>query len=338
MASPWRLWETMYSWVPAGTIDTMAWAKEMGAVYLYDGATGQLLQTFANPAPGAWDAFGFAVAAHGDKTLVGTQFGNAAYLFEAIAFSPTAVTETDGNYRFDGLATGTYRIVPVREGYVQTGPGSSGTFTVDIDGEDHVFDLDFGWAQDELPVAQDDRYTMAEDGTFTKRMAEGVLGNDTDADGDRLTTTVVNQPPYGTLTMVSDGSFRYTPHENFAGSDSFTYRSHDGLAASNLATVTITIEPVNDAPIAHDDGLWVPMDTPRIVDEPGVMKDDVDVDGDPFTASTGRSASSRNGDARPEWPACLRALMSVTSARTFLPTSSRMGLTRQTSPVCSQRQ
>ena len=257
-----------------------------GAVYLYDGATGKLLQTFANPVPGAWDAFGIDVAANGDKAVIGTQYGNAAYLFEAIAFSPTAVTDADGNYRFTELAAGTYRVVPVQQdGFVQIPQAGHRTFTVDIEGEDHLFGLDFAFVADELPVARDDHYTMAEDGVLTTVKDDGVLGNDTDADGDSLTAAVVNPPPFGTLTLLADGSFQYTPDEDFAGSDSFTYRSNDGLADSSLATVTIAVEPVNDAPTANDDGLWVAMNTPRVAETPGMLLDDVDVDGDRLTAS-----------------------------------------------------
>ena len=52
-----------------------------------------------------------------------------------------------------------------------------------------------------------------------------------------------------------DGSFTYTPALNFIGSDSFTYRANDGEARSNVATVTITVEAVNDAPVAVADVL-----------------------------------------------------------------------------------
>ena len=57
----------------------------------------------------------------------------------------------------------------------------------------------------------------------------------------------------GTLTLNADGSFTYTPAANFNGTDSFTYKANDGTADSNVATVTITVNPVNDAPVAVDD-------------------------------------------------------------------------------------
>jgi VCBS repeat-containing protein len=71
--------------------------------------------------------------------------------------------------------------------------------------------------------------------------APGVLGNDTDPDGDTLSAVVVGEPSNGTLTLDTDGSFTYAPAANFDGTDSFTYRTGDGVLESNTATVTITV-------------------------------------------------------------------------------------------------
>ncbi len=59
---------------------------------------------------------------------------------------------------------------------------------------------------------------------------------------------LVTGPSHGTLTLNADGSFSYTPAANFNGSDSFTYRASDGTLTSNVATVTLTVTAVNDAP------------------------------------------------------------------------------------------
>src|SRR5262249_31161410 len=66
-------------------------------------------------------------------------------------------------------------------------------------------------------------------------------GNDTDADGDSLTAVLVSTATNGTLTLSANGSFAYTPANNFTGSDSFTYKANDGLANSGVATVTLTV-------------------------------------------------------------------------------------------------
>ena len=60
-------------------------------------------------------------------------------------------------------------------------------------------------------------------------------------------------PASGTLTLTADGSFSYAPNGNFAGSDSFTYKAHDGTVDSNTVTVAITVTAVNDAPTAVAD-------------------------------------------------------------------------------------
>ncbi len=78
----------------------------------------------------------------------------------------------------------------------------------------------------------------------------GVLNNDADAEGDRLSSAVVTNVSNGTLTLNSDGTFVYTPDPNFFGTDTFTYWANDGTNNSNVATVTITVNPVNDAPTA----------------------------------------------------------------------------------------
>ena len=65
-----------------------------------------------------------------------------------------------------------------------------------------------------------------------------------------LNAVLASGPTNGTLVLGKDGSFTYTPNANFSGVDSFTYRASDGTASSNLATVTINITAVNDAPVA----------------------------------------------------------------------------------------
>jgi VCBS repeat-containing protein len=135
----------------------------------------------------------------------------------------------------------------------------------------------------DAPVAQDDTYTTNED-TPLLVPAPGVLGNDYDVDGDLLTAVLVSGPAHGTLALNPDGSFTYTPAENFCGEDSFTYKAYDGALYSNVATVRITVTCVNDAPVAQDDRYTTNEDTPLLVPAPGVLGNDSDVDGDSLTA------------------------------------------------------
>ena len=70
-----------------------------------------------------------------------------------------------------------------------------------------------------------------------------------DADGDALTYSLVNDASLGTVTITdaASGAFVYTPMADVSGADSFTFKVSDGQAESNTATVTVTIAEVNDA-------------------------------------------------------------------------------------------
>jgi VCBS repeat-containing protein len=137
------------------------------------------------------------------------------------------------------------------------------------------------------PVANNDSYATNED-TPLNIAAPGILGNDTDVDSPTLTVATprpVSGPAHGSLAINGDGSFTYTPAANFNGSDSFTYRATDGSLQSNVATVSITVNPVNDAPVANNDSSSTNEDTPLTVAAPGVLGNDTDVDGPTLTAS-----------------------------------------------------
>jgi large repetitive protein len=137
----------------------------------------------------------------------------------------------------------------------------------------------------EPPVAVDDAYNVAEGGTLTEP-APGVLGNDTDADGDPLTAVLVSGPANAAnFTFNADGSFSYEHDGSETLTDSFTYKANDGSADSNVATVTITITPVNDAPVANNDGPYNVNEGGTInFAAPGVLANDTDVDGPALTA------------------------------------------------------
>ncbi|HMJ78488.1 MAG TPA: Ig-like domain-containing protein, partial [Iamia sp.] len=95
------------------------------------------------------------------------------------------------------------------------------------------------------PAAVPDAYGVLFDSVFAAAVP-GVLGNDTDADGDTLTAAVVDDVDHGILTLVADGSFTYTPEEGFTGDDTFTYTAHDGTLSSAAATVTLTVTRSTD--------------------------------------------------------------------------------------------
>ena len=108
-----------------------------------------------------------------------------------------------------------------------------------------------------------------------------MLANDTDADGDTLSATVTSGPANGTLTVAAGGGFTYTPDADYNGSDSFTYEVSDGNGGTDTATVNITVDPINDAPVANDDTFSGAEDTQIAGD---VSTNDSDVDtGDMLT-------------------------------------------------------
>ena len=137
----------------------------------------------------------------------------------------------------------------------------------------------------DAPVANDDAYTGDEDQEFTVAAAVGLLANDRDVDGDELSLAVLTLPRSGTLLVRADGSFVYTPAGNFNGTDSFTYRVRDRSGLSDSATVSLTVNPVNDTPHANNDSYSTPEDTPLVVAAPGVLHNDPDADGDVLAAS-----------------------------------------------------
>ena len=101
------------------------------------------------------------------------------------------------------------------------------------------------------PVATDDSYSTDEN-TPLSVSAPGVLTNDTDPDSDPLTAVLVSGPSHSSsFALNADGSFSYTPTSGYSGSDSFTYKANDGLADSNVATVNLTINAVNQPPVNH---------------------------------------------------------------------------------------
>ena len=126
------------------------------------------------------------------------------------------------------------------------------------------------------PAANDDAFTGAEDVVLTVP-APGVLGNDTDPDGDSFTATAETSPVHGTLVLTSDGSFTYTPALNWNGTDSFVYKAVDEHGKSASASVSITMTPVNDNPVAVDDVATTVENTTVHIN---VLLNDSDLDGD----------------------------------------------------------
>jgi len=145
-------------------------------------------------------------------------------------------------------------------------------------------------AVNDAPVANAQSPTTDEDTPLA------ITLSGTDIDSASLTFSIVGTPSHGTLGTIGapgctpsgagtscTAGVTYTPKANFNGADSFTFKVNDGSLDSSTATVSITINPVNDAPVAANDIYTLYTDTMLAVAAPGVLGNDLDVDST-FTA------------------------------------------------------
>ncbi|MDX1947811.1 MAG: Ig-like domain-containing protein, partial [Pirellulaceae bacterium] len=127
-------------------------------------------------------------------------------------------------------------------------------------------------------TTQDDTYSVDEDSTLHVA-GIGLLANDVDLDGDVLNVSLLAGPSHGTLSLAADGTFTYLPNPNFSGQDAFTYVASDGIATSAAAVVTISVAPINDAPVGQADAYEIAEDGTLVVSAAGVLANDSDVEG-----------------------------------------------------------
>jgi uncharacterized repeat protein (TIGR01451 family) len=132
------------------------------------------------------------------------------------------------------------------------------------------------YSRNEPPLAVDDEY-LVEEGGYLNIDAPGVLENDIDPNGDSLTALLISGPDFAeNFILYSDGSFDYTHDGGETLDDSFIYYAIDPDGKYDPATVKITIIPINDPPVAHNDTYNTPEDTPAWI---AVLTNDNDVDG-----------------------------------------------------------
>ncbi|SDG17401.1 Ig-like domain-containing protein [Pelagibacterium luteolum] len=141
----------------------------------------------------------------------------------------------------------------------------------------------------DAPVANADTIAVNEDAA----VVISVLANDTDIDGDTLTVIGVGAPAHGSAVVNSNGTITYTPSTNYNGADSFTYTISDGKGGQATGTVNVTVNPINDAPVANADSAFVQVGASVVVP---VLLNDVDVDGDALTV-TGFAVAPQHGTA-----------------------------------------
>ena len=183
---------------------------------------------------------------------------------------------------------------------------NSNLFCIQVDdvayAEDNWIDID-PWTAfnkdctftNEPPVAIDDFYEVNENEVLDIEASLGVLSNDTDPDDDILMAILKDDASNGELELFPDGSFTYTPSPGFFGADTFTYVANDGEFDSNIATVSIEINMVNQAPVANDNNYTTEENiTLDIEASEGVLSNDIDPDGDVLSAELSVSVAHGN--------------------------------------------
>ncbi|MDY6835927.1 MAG: Ig-like domain-containing protein [Chloroflexota bacterium] len=136
------------------------------------------------------------------------------------------------------------------------------------------------------PVAVDDIYSVGVGSTLAIQVTQGVLQNDSDVEGDSLIVILVEDVRNGSLALTNDGSFIYVPNAGFVGIDTFVYEASDGIALSNSAVVSISINDGNSPPLAFADMYNIDEDqTSTFSIMEGVLHNDYHQDGgDPLMA------------------------------------------------------
>ncbi len=223
--------------------------------------------------------------------------GSASVLDNDFDFDGDPLTVTGGTFvgtygtltlNSDGTYSYTLNTAAVQG--LDDGESVTDTFTYvvsDNDGSD-TGDLVFHIAGlNDAPFANDDTASTSEDAP----VSGNVLANDTDVDVEPL---IVTNPgtyvgAYGTLVLAADGSYTYTPNAAAQGLDDgetaqdvFSYTASDGTA-SDSATLTVTVNGANDAPVANDDSNMTTEDGPPV--SGNVLANDTDVDGEAVTVA-----------------------------------------------------
>ncbi|GGG05046.1 hypothetical protein GCM10010924_37040 [Rhizobium wenxiniae] len=141
----------------------------------------------------------------------------------------------------------------------------------------------------DAPVGSNAAISTNEDTLFS-----GTLPVATDVDGDTLTYSAGSTgPSHGVVTINANGTYTYAPAANFNGTDTFTYRVSDGTVSVQY-TVTVTVNAVNDAPVAANDSAQTAANSNVSAN---VLTNDSDVDGDTLTVSQVNGVSGNVGVA-----------------------------------------
>jgi hypothetical protein len=230
-----------------------------------DTATVSMTITAVNDAP---DAVNDSATTDEDTEITVAVRGNDTDV-EGQTLTITAVTQgTKGSVVINGGTTVTYTPSLNQNGAdsftytVSDGNGGTDTATVSMT----ITPVN------DAPTAVDDADIEVDEDAAVN---VDVLGNDADVENQTLSVTAVTQGTSGAVVINGGNDVTYTPAANFNGSDSFTYTISDGNGGTDTATVSVTVLPINDSPVAADDGASTDEDIAVTI---AVRANDTDID------------------------------------------------------------
>ena len=249
------------------------WSNTAGTELLFWDWERFCVRKITRPDPGAI-AYNAALTTNEDTVASGTlnaRDGDAETLTFSIVNSGSKGTAVITN-----AATGAFTYTPILN--------ANGTDSFTFKANDGTVDSNTATITVTITAVNDAPFASRGSLTTTENTAKtGVLVG-TDIDSSTLTYSIVTNGTKGTASInnAATGFYTYTPNLNASGSDSFTFKANDGALDSNVATITVTITPVNVAPVIVSAALA----TPSAVQVGATVSFSVaasDADGDPLT-------------------------------------------------------
>ncbi len=252
----------------------------LAAQFVFNGETITAISVHSTSRGGSDPLFGAnqPLANAGEAARIAQSTAIKAYITNLLSSDPNAYVAVLGDFNAfyfeeslelieNGVITNLYRTIPEEERY-------SYVFEGNAQGLDHIlvtnnlltgalFDaVHINSEQPDTPARGTDHdplvatlllnsAAVVQDGTGSGDEDNAINGTlvATDKNNDVLIYSIVQGPANGTVTLGADGSYIYTPNADFNGLDSFTFKANDGVTDSAVATVSLTINAVNDAPV-----------------------------------------------------------------------------------------
>ena len=149
----------------------------------------------------------------------------------------------------------------------------------------------------DAPVLVGETIAFAEDNIQTISQA-ALLANDTDVDNPHsaLRIIAVGNATHGTIGLNPDGSIRFAPDADYFGPASFSYTVSDGVGGTSQASVNLTFNPVNDAPVANSELVFGKRDVSYTLSQAALLANDTDVES-PGNLRVGSISNVQHGAA-----------------------------------------